>query len=317
LAGFGLVALAAAACSSPSEDGPGAAPGGIPGGGFGQGNGGAGQVATGNGGSQAQTNGGTGNLATANGGTGTALGMGGSAAAGAAGAGAMPGGAGLDIKPNLDGFVSGATNGIGVQGAFYTAKDPGTAAVPGSAITPASFATVVPTTGEICVQGTAAKVALAAVQPDPLVPAYDYTNYWGAVVGLNLSQPNDPVSGMPSMTPVAWNTQTTAGKVTGFSFTLTGPMIPAGANLRFKTTFPDATGAASTQQFCVGFDKLMAVGGTYTVPLSTQTLECWNPAGAPFTNPTLLSLQWQVVTNVMNPVPFNFCVSNVKALIGP
>jgi hypothetical protein len=312
LAGVTWVALAAA-CSSPSDDGPNSGPPAPPGG-LGQGgSAGSGAIGAGNGGTGQQGIGGSGTGLGA-GGTGTALGQGGGTGLGMGGTGAVVGGSGLDIKPNADGFVSGTTNGLGIQGAFYTASDaagtpPGT-----STITPANFVGAVnATTGEICVSGSGAAIAETPTST-PAMPDYLYSQYWGAVVGLNLSQPNDPVTGMPSMVAQPWNPVTPAGTVSGFSFTITGTGIPAGADLRFKTTFP---GMVAGTEYCVPFSTLVPAGNVYTVAVTQQTANCWTGTGAPFTPGPLLSLQWQIVTKPIMATPFNFCIGNLKAVIGP
>jgi hypothetical protein len=308
LAGVTSVALAAA-CSSPSEDSPKGPPTGFPGGNLGGSGGAPPVVGAGNGGT-GQTQGLGGNTGLGTGGTGTALGNGGSPALGMGGSAAvgMPGM--LDIKPNADGFVLASTNGVGIQGAFYTSSDaagtpPGT-----STIQPATFAAAVnATTGEICVQGSGAQIA--AGPPDALgMPTFLYSQYWGAVVGLNLSQPNDPVTGMPNPLPQPWNPVTPSGTVTGFSFTLTGTGIPAGTDLRFKTTFP------GTGEFCLPFSEIVPAGGVYTARIASQRANCWEAGGMPFTPGPLLSVQWQIVTKTTAPTPFNFCIGNLKALIG-
>jgi hypothetical protein len=229
---------------------------------------------------------------------------------GGTGAVGMPGV--LDIKPNADGFVSATTNGVGIQGAFYTASDaagtpPGT-----SSIMPPNFQASVNAAGEICVSGSGAQIPPDPADPMPAMPTtFLYSQYWGAVVGLNLSQPNDPVSGMPNPMPQPWNPATPSGTVTGFSFTLTGTGIPAGADLRFKTTFP------GTGEFCLPFSEIVPAGGVYTARIASQRANCWEAGGMPFTPGPLLSVQWQIVTKTMTPTPFNFCIGNLKALIGP
>jgi hypothetical protein len=48
-------------------------------------------------------------------------------------------------------------------------------------------------------------------------------------------------------------------------------------------------------------------------------LECYNPTpGASLTTTTALeSIQWQVVTDLLETTPFDFCVENLTAITGP
>jgi hypothetical protein len=267
--------------------------------------------------------GGSTNLGT--GGT-AALGAGGSAGApGAGGTAAAPpagAGTGTDLIPNADGFVFANTNGLGIQGAFFTAADTG-----GSTIAPAAFTGTV-VNGDVCVSGTAAAIPPnPAEDPTVVGDEFLYSQAWGTIVGLNLSQPNDATTGAPSMTPVAFKRAVAGmGTLAGFTFTLTPgpagtvpPTIPPAASIRFKTTFPAAPGGttASTTEFCLPLTLATPTGNTYTATINSQTAECWNAGGMPFNNTELLSLQLQIVTNTTAPVPFNFCVSDLKAVVVP
>ncbi|MET0411545.1 MAG: hypothetical protein ABW217_09620 [Polyangiaceae bacterium] len=315
LAGVACVALAAA-CSSPDDDEPGAPPA-IPPAGAGQTGGGAG----GTGGAPPLANGGTGGAPSGlgQGGTGP-LAQGGTGGAPAGGAGGAPAaGTGLDLIPNADGFVFANTNAVGVQGAFFTAADTG-----GSTIAPAAFTGTV-TNGDVCVSGTAALIP-PNPDEDPAVVGdeFEYGTTWGTIVGLNLSQPNDAMTGAPSMIPQPFNRAVAGqGTVNGFSFTLTGTQIPPAASIRFKTTFPSAPGSttASPQEFCLPLAVAQpapgAAGTTYTATINSQTAECWNPGGVAFSSAQLLSLQLQIVTSTTAAVPFNFCIADLKAITTP
>jgi hypothetical protein len=318
LAGVACVALAAA-CSSPDDDEPGAPPLVVPGGGA-QVGGGAG----GTGGAPPLATGGTGGApgGLGQGGTGS-LAQGGTGGAPAGGAGGAPAaGTGLDLIPNADGFVFANTNAVGVQGAFFTAADPG-----GSTIAPAAFTGTV-ANGDVCVSGTAALIP-PNPDEDPAVAGdeFEYGTTWGTIVGLNLSQPNDAATGAPSMIAQPFNRAVAGqGTLNGFTFTLTpGPgapatgAIPPAASIRFKTTFPSAPGSAtaSTQEFCLPLSAATVAGSTYTVSINSQTAECWNAGGAPFSSAQLLSLQLQIVTSTAAAVPFNFCLSDLKAVVTP
>jgi hypothetical protein len=315
LAGVACVALAAA-CSSPDDEEPGAPPPGVPPIGL------AGSGAGGTGGAPPLAQGGTGGAPSnlGQGGTGPLAqgGTGGAPAAGGTG-GAPAAGTGLDLIPNADGFVFANTNAVGVQGAFFTAADPG-----GSTIAPAAFTGAV-VNGDVCVSGTAALIP-PNPDEDPAVVGdeFEYATTWGTIVGLNLSQPNDPATGAPSMLAQPFNRAVAGqGTLAGFTFTLTGTQIPPAASIRFKTTFPSAPGSttASTQEFCLPLSAAQpapgAAGTTYTATINTQTAECWNPGGVTFSSAQLLSLQLQIVTSTTAAVPFNFCIADLKAITTP
>lgn len=315
LAGAACVALVAA-CSSPDDE-EGAPPTTIPGG--------AGQVGTGlggTGGAPPVAQGGTGGASPnlGQGGTGP-LAQGGTGGAPSGGTGGAPAaGTGLDLVPDPNGFVFANTNALGIQGAFYTAADTG-----GSTILPATFTGTI-TNGDVCVNGTAAAIPPNPAE-DPAVAGDEflYSQTWGTILGLNLLQPNDAATGAPSMVAQPFNRAVAGqGTLAGFTFTLTGTQIPPAASIRFKTTFPSAAGSttASTQEFCLALSAAQpapnAAGGTtYTATINSQTAECWNPGGVAFSNAQLLSLQLQIVTSTTAATPFNFCLTDLKAIATP
>lgn len=114
-------------------------------------------------------------------------------------------------------------------------------------------------------------------------------------MGLNLADPGGGVGAGP------W----TPGAVTGFSFTVTGPMVPA--NFRFN-----AVPAAGGDNYCGD-----ASTGANSVSLTSLLQACYNgpTAGPALTTATsITSIQWQVVTAVDASTPFDFCVENLTAL---
>lgn len=215
----------------------------------------------------------------------------GSGGAGGAGGGStvIPTGEGLAITPT-DGWVAGTTNGVGIQGAFYTFSDASGTPPGDTTITPETFATSGAT---ICVSGVASQV-----QGTP--PAY--AQYWGGGVGLNLAEPGSMMPALP------WD----RGNVVGFSFNVTGTAIPAG-NFRFKATFYEGT--TVNDQYCVG-----AAAGANSIRFDQIVNECYvGGAGAPAIAPTaqLSAIQWQVATVVEDSTPFDFCIENLTAIMGP
>jgi hypothetical protein len=281
--GAAVAGLIWAGCSSPAEDDPGPPtsppPLSLPG--FGQGGTTAAPInpapaPAAQGGSTGQT----GVVPAGMGGSAVAVGAGGApAGVGGAPASTIPTGMGRLIMHDVEGWVAGATNAVGIQGSFYTISDT-TGTPPGvTMIQLGDFATSPTST---CVRGTASAV------PD----ATGYSQFWGGGLALNLADPGGMVGAGP------W----TPGTVTGFSFTVTGPTIPAA--LRFN-----ATGAAGT--FCGNL-----AAGANSVSLTSLHLTCYNPVpGAAFTAGTALeSIQWQVVTVLGESTPFDFCIENLTAL---
>lgn len=219
-------------------------------------------------------------------------GSGGAPAGGAGGAGGggsvIPTGTGLAITPT-NGWVAGTTNGVGIQGAFYTFSDAAGTPPGDTTMTPASFEAAGET---ICVSGVASQV-----QGTP--PAYG--QYWGGGVGLNLAEPGAMMPALP------WD----RGNVTGFSFNVTGTAIPAA--FRFKATFYE--GAAINEDYCVG-----AAAGPNSIRFDQIVNECYvGGLGAPALAPAaqLSAIQWQVATVVEESTPFDFCIENLTALMGP
>lgn len=284
----GVAGLYAAGCSSPSEEGdipdpPSGPPPGI----ATQGQGGTGQQVgnAGTGGAPAVPTAGTGGApaaAAGAGGSAVATAGAGGAAAGAGGTSStIPTGTGNLIMHDSEGWVAGSSNGVGIQGSFYTISD--------ATGTPPGVTTIalddIATPTRTCVSGTASAV------PDDT----GYSQFWGGGLALNLS---DPGGGMPAG---AWS----RGTVTGFSFTVTGPTVPAG--FRFQ-----ASASATGPTYCGDI-----VMGPNSVQLGTLVTECYQAGGTPLP-PTagIQSIQWQVVTVLDNPTPFDFCIENLTALGG-
>ena len=94
--------------------------------------------------------------------------------------------------------------------------------------------------------------------------------------------------------------------VTGFAFNITGAMVPT--TLRFKVE--DATG-----EYCTPSDKRVVAGANSFV-FADLRKECWTTGGASgdMAKSALLKIAWQVVTTDAATVPFDFCVSDIRAL---
>jgi hypothetical protein len=285
----GVAGLYAAGCSSPAEEGDIADPPALPPPGFanGMGQGGTGQQVgqAGTGGTGALPVGGAGGAPVASAGAGgsavATAGAGGTMGAGGTSS-TIPTGTGNLIMHDSMGWVAGASNGVGIQGSFYTISD--ATGTPPGVTTIALDDLTTPTS--TCVSGTASAV------PDDT----GYSQFWGGGLALNLA---DPGGGMPAG---AWN----RGAVAGFSFTVSGPTIPPG--LRFQ-----ASGGEAGPVYCSNI-----VAGPNNVQFGTLVTECYQAGGTPLP-PTagIQSIQWQVVTVLETPTPFDFCVDNLTALTSP
>ncbi len=221
-------------------------------------------------------------------GTGGAQGIGGTGAGGGTGTGGAGTGGGMTFLPPteelrpLDGWVHIEENTVGVQGAIYTFSDPL------SSISPATFES---SGRSFCVSGQATQVPCTT--PDDC----DYSTYWGVGAGMNLNEP-------PGGVPGPYNA--TAAGVTGISFDITGATVPL--SMRFK-----AVVAGDSTDYCTG-PTLEPRAGTNFVLLSDLSANCYEvPAGGPPNASQLEAIQWQVFTNSQSAVPFDFCISNIRA----
>jgi hypothetical protein len=164
-----------------------------------------------------------------------------------------------------------------------------------------------------CIRGTAAKVDLASdVCMNYLFtpPAVDcYGQFWGAAIGMNLNQKLDmsvtpPVGAMPMPYD--------ASALVGFSFVVSGTTVPAPSALRFRVE-------SETTEFCnVPSNKLKI--GVNTVLFTDLVAQCFRSPtptmpSADGAKSGLLRLSWLVVTNTSSTVPYDFCISQVRAIL--
>jgi hypothetical protein len=209
----------------------------------------------------------------------------GGAAAGAPGsaseaAPAMPG-----TGPNLvvaESWVDAATNGVGIQGAFFTYGD-------GSGRT-----TIMPdATGSqsgYCVSGTAGEVL-----------NMDFGGTYGAVAALNLSQD------VGSTTAGAYDAP--AHGVVGFGFDIVGN---TGGALRFVIKQ-----YAIHDGFCINNVPECASGCTVDYRIDELSQNCWTPGGPTPVATSLEALEWQITTKEGASTAFDYCIENLHAVMDP
>jgi hypothetical protein len=197
------------------------------------------------------------------------------------GTAAMPG-TGPELRVS-ESWVDGATNGVGVQGAFFTYQDGSGRTL----ITPDATRTQ---TG-YCVAGTAAEVLDG-----------NFGGTYGAVAALNLSQQVD------STTADAYDA--TAYGVVGFGFDIVGN---TGGALRFVVKQ-----YATHDGFCINRVPDCASGCTATeVRLDELTQNCWTPGGPTPAATSLQALEWQITTTEGAETAFDYCIENLHALVDP
>jgi len=246
---------------------------------------------------------GAGGVLTAGAGGVLTAGAGGVLTAGASGvitAGADAGGGGtldgLALTP-FNGWIDPTSNALMVQGAVFGYADP------------VSYEGLLMnfSNANACISGVAAKVDFDCTIVPPATDCYGVL--WGAAIGMNLNQSLDttvtpPVGGLPKPYD--------ASALKGFMFEVSGNTVPAPANFRFKVE-------SETLEFCnvpslklkVGVNSVLftdLVAGCYKSPTPTAPLATSAQSG-------LVKLAWQVLTNTKTTVPFDFCISNVRALL--
>lgn len=240
--------------------------------------------------------GGTGGVIT--GGTGGSLGgTGAGATGGVAGAG---GGcttlrkvgviSGLQFGP--DGFVPPGSNPYGISGGWYSFDDCADASLLNLRCTVRTPAWVGPDglagwTIEqdlVCAQGTAPRVELG---PDG-APAYAYQ--WGFGLGLNLNQ------GLP------WNAANQC--VRGFLVDIGGT---APATLRINVVTSKTNGISHFVEVPLGQNAVVDFASIRQGP--------WVANPTPLDTTQITDLQFHVYTNEQAPVPYDFCVYNIRPVL--
>lgn len=186
------------------------------------------------------------------------------------------------------GWVDATSNECKIQGAWYAYSDCTTSPEdctvdqvpePGSDAFPNSG-------GRICTSGTTAAINK------------EYETKWGAGIGLNLNQPTDSEEKLPiSELPRA---------LTGFSFTISGEVIPG----EIRVTYPTAQ-TEKTAHF-----KKITEGGDYTALFSDAAQGTWvkEEERVELASGDVNAIQFQVVGADTKTIAFDFCVENLKAL---
>lgn len=214
------------------------------------------------------------------------------AAVGGASASAGADNLGLWLIPN-DGWIYGSSNSLGIQGAVYSFGD-----------TTSQINMTSDFTGtHACIAGTAAKVDLNCTITPPATDCYGA--YFGAEIGLNLNQAIDPAT-MQGGEAKPYD----ASALAGFAFELGGDTVPAPNALRFEVD-------DGTSVYC-NPSTVKIKSGINTVLFSDLRTQCFRGMDAPTAETAksaLVKLTWHVITNTSSTVPFDFCVSNIRAVL--
>lgn len=191
-----------------------------------------------------------------------------------------PAGAGPNIVVAND-WVDRSTNGVEIQGAFFTYQDPSTrtsiTAAPGGS-------------GQgYCVSGESAEVL-----------DMNFSGTWGAVAALNLNQEVGSTT--------AGSYDASAHGVVGFGFDIVGD---TGGALRFVVKqFSVHDG------FCINNVPDCAMGCSVEYRIDELTQNCWTPGGATPNASALSALEWQITTKTGMTTPFDYCIENIHAVLG-
>lgn len=216
-----------------------------------------------------------------------------------------------------NGWVDGASNTVGVQGAFFTASD-----MNGSTIMPETFEA---SGDQICVSGEAA-----------LVVDMMYGDFWGAVLALNLSQPDAPEvaaggaggEGSEASGGAGGDSAAAGGDAAGGASTeVADEVLPydASANnvigFRYRLSAVPEAGELRIQYNT--FDGVEGVPFCQTVTelegdflFSEALAGCWDATASETPTLTQLkSIEFQLATNIDAAYPYDFCIEELSAIV--
>jgi len=266
----------------------------------------------GTGGSGAQT-GNTGG--TAGGTAGTSGGSAGSGTGGTAGSGSSGVNYGPALVINADGTVKDELGNTGINGA---------ALVVASSLNPEAVADF--QAGKLCMHGSTA------------AGFTDYGLYWGAQINLDLNRVANPAAGDAGAAPAGDAGAGDAGdagggevlgqvaqpwdprpvNVVGFQFKIDGPMVAPVLSVSAAPSGRDP----SLDPFCYRGASPVA-GQTIDVLFTDVRLACWNAppiTASVFQDPsnytTLNNLGWQINAGPDLAYMFDFCISDIKPILG-
>jgi len=213
------------------------------------------------------------------------------------------------LSPDPTGFVDVmATGTTGIKGAWYAYGDgigsdgstaTGDCELKGmhaasdcSTITMPTFGMFPNTMGKMCTSGTAAKVL-----------TMDYTNMWGAGIGLDLN------NGGGDAGAVKGTYNATANGVVGIAFDIDAvPLATLRVELPTKTNTNAAFwgGANMSSPVKIGHNEFR---------WKDVTGPFYDPVATPFDPTTIYSIQFHIPTTTSAAAPYTFCISNLSAIL--
>ena len=240
---------------------------------------------------------------------------------GSGGGGGTGGGSGIALVPSADGFFDG-TNEAGILGAWYSYGDwynpaagAGDCAVMGgfTAAECSNIETPVPgepftnTGGKMCTKGTAAKVINMAGTTTPA-----YSAVWGTGIGFDLNNGGTDDGGTGQK--LAWDA--TAHGITGFAFDIDTPPVGGQMRVEFPTNAVPGTTDINAAYWGGAGANLSPIntGKTYSFKLADVGGPNYLTSPMPFDKTKIISIQFHVVTNTSSAIPFEYCISNLRAL---
>jgi len=225
----------------------------------------------------------------------------------------------VELVPNADGFFDG-TNGAGIMGAWYSYGDyynptPGsgdcvvmggfTAAECSNITTPVPGEPFANTGGTMCTAGTVAKTIPMAGSTTPA-----YSAIWGAGIGFDLNNAgNDGGTGKN-----AWDA--TAHGITGFSFHIDSPPVGGQMRVEFPTNATPGTTDINAAYWGGAGANLSPIttGKDYSFHFTDVGGPQYLASPLPFDKTKIVSMQFHVVAGTSSSIPFQYCISNLRAL---
>ena len=190
--------------------------------------------------------------------------------------GACPG---VPIMPDAHGFVAPGSNSVGIHGSWFEYSDCADLGGKNCATVTTPPANSFPNTGgKMCTSGMTSSAAGA----------------WGAGIALEL---NDGPPQMPY--------DTTAHKVKGFCFVLSGATIPS---TTIRVAFPTQNNNDNA------YFEAVSTPGPHTVLFSDTAQGSWVTSKSAFEPTKVMLLQLQIPSSTAAPVPWNFCVEGLTAV---
>jgi hypothetical protein len=223
--------------------------------------------------------------------------------AGGTGSGGTGGTGNADaIAWSADGWIEGTENAFGIQGPWYSYNDCMDAMAAGLPCTVPDPGLVGPdaTTGwststtAVCTKGVAPKV-----DNDPATNMPAYSLQWGAGIAFDLANEG-------GTNDVKNDFNADAAGIRGFIFDISSVGgAPPTVRVNYKTK---ATGNDSH------FLEVTLPVTNQEVPFSQALQGDWVTTKSSLTTNALESIQFQVYTNATAAKPFDFCVSNIRAM---